>query len=113
MIRLVSLAKVKHWVNAVHDADDAKLDFMILAASQAVIDYLGLAESDFDLNSDGELDIGSDGNPVGVGPIEQAATAIMVAKLYDGMDPKELEYGRLPVEVTSMLYVRRRDLGVA
>jgi hypothetical protein len=113
VIRLVSLARVKHWVNAVHDADDAKLDLMILAASQAVMDYLGMSDSDFALDSLGEQEFDSDGNPVDVGPIEQAATAIMVGKMYDGMDPKDLEYGRLPIEVTSMLYVRRRDLGVA
>lgn len=99
MIRLVTLDRVKQWLGVIHDADDEKLDFAIQGASQAVINYLGLEEADFDAAA--------------VPEVEQIATAILVRKLYDGMDPAELQYGRLPVEVTSMLYIRRSQMGIA
>ena len=104
MSRLVSLDRVKHYLNMIHSHDDAKLDMLILAASEAVQDYLGgepIGEED------------SDGNVTGVPELEQVATAILVRKLYDGMTPDEMLYGRLPIEVTTMLYIRRRDLGLA
>jgi hypothetical protein len=103
MIQLITLDRAKEWLNIIHDHDDQKLYYMIGAASQAVLDYLGSEESEF-VDTDGHVDAPE---------VEQAATAIMVGKLYDGMDPKELEYGRLPIEVTSMLYPRRKDMGVA
>lgn len=114
MTRLVSLARVKHWVNSVHDADDQKLAWLIEAASAAVIDYLGASDVELgQFDSDGDQVFDSDGNPEGVPELEQVATAILVGKLYDGIDPKDLDYGRLPIEVTSMLYIRRREMGLA
>lgn len=113
MIRLVSLARVKHWLNVIHDHDDAKLNFAILAASRAVMDYLELADSDIEMDSDGAQIFDSNDDPEGVPEIEQVATAILVGKMYDGVDPKALEYGRLPIEVTSLLYIRKRQMGIA
>lgn len=110
MIRLVSAERAKHWLGFIHD--DERIDFAILGASRAVIDYLGV-EDDIYLGLGDEQEFDSDGSPIGVPEVEQIATAILVGKLLDGMDPKDIEYGRLPVEVTSMLYIRRRQLGVA
>jgi len=114
MIRLASLARVKAWNRVVHDFDDAMLDMAILAASAAVIDYLGGSEVTLgEFDSDGDQVFDMAGNPLGVPELEQAATAMLVGKLYDGMDAKELDYGRLPYEVTAMLYIRRREMGLA
>lgn len=112
MIILCSLQRAKQWLDVIHDFDDEKIQFQIAAASFAVLDYLGISESDL-LDSNGDQVIDSDGNPTDVEEVVQAATCLLVGKLYDGMDPKEMEYGRLPIEVTSMLYIRRQEMGFA
>jgi hypothetical protein len=111
MTRLVGLDRCKAWVNTGHDYDDAKLQFMIEAASHAVLQYLGITEDDLVLDSDGEQEFDSDGNPLDVHPIDQAATCLLVQHMYDGFQPGS--YGRLPDDVTSMLYIRRREMGLA
>jgi hypothetical protein len=114
MIRLVSLDRVKAFNRVIHDADDAMLDMSILAASAAVIDYLGGSEVELgEFDSDGYQVFDMAGNPLGVPDLEQVATAMLVGKMYDGFDSKDLDYGRLPREVTSMLYIRRREMGLA
>lgn len=109
-IRLVSLARCKAWVNTAHDLDDTKLTFQIEAASRAIMDYLGYSESDI-YGSDGDQEFDSDDNPIGINEVDQAATCLLVQHMYDGFEPDE--YGRLPRDVTSMLYVRRTEMGFA
>ena len=104
-VRLVDLERVKFLLNVVHAHDDIKLDLLTLAASQAVLDYLG---------TDYFALTGSDSSePEQVPEVEQIATAMLVGKLYDGWDPREVSQGRLPNDVEALLYIRKRELGIA
>ena len=101
MTQLVTLEQAKSWLGVIHSADDERIYFIISAASSAVLDYIDADASEV-LGADGRAD-----------ELLQAATLIMASKMYDGADPKELQYGRLPIEVTSLLYMRRQNLGIA
>jgi hypothetical protein len=104
-VRLVDLERVKFLLSVIHAHDDTKLELLILAASQAVLDYLGTTLEDL---------TGSDSSePDQVPEVEQIATAMLVGKLYDGWDPREAQAGRLPSDVEALLYIRKRELGIA
>jgi hypothetical protein len=116
MIRLVSLQRCKFFNRIFHSLDDEMIDLSILAASQAVLDYLGATfGTDLGLlDFDGNAEVDSDGNPLEVDEVEQVATAILAGKMHDGsLTASDLEYGRLPKEVTSLLYIRRKQMGFA
>jgi hypothetical protein len=112
MIKLVALERAKNWLRIIHDADDQRLEMAILAASQAVLDYLGIDADEF-LDSDGQQQLDSDGSPEGVDEVYQVATAMLVGKLVDGQDEKALPRGGLPQDVQMLLYIRKRQLGIA
>lgn len=104
-VRLVDLERVKFLLSVIHAHDDAKLDLLILAASQAVLDYLGTTL---------EALTGSDSSdPDQVPEVEQIATAMLVGKLYDGYDARDMVRGRLPPDVEGLLHIRRRELGIS
>lgn len=71
--------------------DDADLELKVEAASQAVINYIGLEQiSEFvDFNSDGEIDFNSDDEAVGVPSPIQSATLIILGMLYSDRDGRD------------------------
>ena len=112
MIRLITTEQAKFWLRIIHDGDDAKLEMAILAASQAVLDYLGIEPEEL-MDSDGNQLFDSEEKPVGIAEVEQVATAMLVGKLMDGQDEKALPRGSLPNDVQMLLYIRKRQLGIA
>lgn len=79
MVMLVSLVQASEHLRRDTDEDDSDLEIKIEAASQAVINYL--KEVDF-LNSFGEVDFDSAGNPLGVPRPIQMATLLILGGLY-------------------------------
>lgn len=113
---LVSLSKGKDHLRVDHDAEDSIIELYIKAASKAVLNYLKDGKDAFldstNLDSSGEVEVDSDGEPVGI-PFEvQAATLIMLGYLYknrdnnDGYDGASGQ-GVLPLPVTALLYMLR------
>lgn len=89
--------------------DDADLEAMIETASALVRNYLKSAADEF-LDSDGEVELDSDQQPVGIPPEVVGATKWLTAWLYrnrDGDAEDAFEPGFLPAPVTAMLYPLR------
>lgn len=92
---LVSLQQASDHLRRDTDDDDNDLILKINAASQAVLNYITV--KDF-LNSGGDVDFSSDGEPLGVPEPIQAAVLIVLGMLYidrDGQDFKEQNRPRL------------------
>ncbi len=83
MVMLVSLQQASDHLRRDTDDDDADLTIKIEAASQAVLNYIG--DQDF-IDSAGEVEVDSAGDPVGVPRPIQAATFILVGQLYIDRD---------------------------
>ena len=107
-LRLVTVDEARAWMKVFHDADDEQIDYAIIAASVAVTDYLDLT---FSWDSNDELVFLHGTTVVVLGYVEKIATLLLVRRLYEG-DMGALSYGRLPDDVTALLYVRRLNLGL-
>lgn len=86
MVMLVSLEQASVHLRRDTDDDDADLTIKIQAASQAVLNYIDPV--DF-IDSSGEPEFDSDGNPVGVPAPIQSAVLLIIGDLYadrDGVD---------------------------
>lgn len=79
MVMLVSLQQASDHLRRDTTDDDADLLIKVKAASQAIVNYI--SDHSF-LNSSGEPDFDSAGNPVGVPENIQAAVLILLGNLY-------------------------------
>jgi len=111
---LVSLYRAKNHLRMDHDAEDDMITMYIRAASAAVLNYLKDGADDFlnssSYDSNNEIVVDADGEPVGIPYEVQAATLLMVGHLYKGRDNNEggaFEQGYLPKPVTALLYPLR------
>jgi len=106
-VKLVSLDVMKEHLHVDHDADDDDIERKIEQASHAVIDYLHKTEADYELDDDGNVELGDDGEP-SVPFSERAAVTLMTEMLYSGAILEyDLEHGYLPKPVLNLLYIRR------
>lgn len=90
MVMLVSLEQASAHLRRDTDDDDADLTIKIEAASQAVLNYI--APVDF-LDSAGEPDFDSAGDPVGVPAPIQSAVLLIVGDLYTDRDMQNFREG--------------------
>lgn len=100
---LVRLKDVKAQLNVLHDDDDEALKLWIRAAEEAVLSYLG--DVGQDPWWDGDLVSGQD-----VPDRVQAGVTILTGYFYNSPDQDEggaFTHGRLPFQVTSVLYGMR------
>lgn len=106
MVALITLEEAKTLLNIPSDDEDAKLNILIPAASELVVNYLkDQADTLLGLDTGGELPTGSD-VPYAI----RMATALMVGILLndpDGDPNKYFERGYLPAPVTALLYPLR------
>lgn len=106
---LVSLEQGKRHLRVIIDDEDDDIELKIEGASAAVLDYLKSRASEF-LDSSGQVEIDSDGEPVGVPTNVQAAVLLMLGYLYKDRDTNAddaYERGYLPAPVTALLYPKR------
>lgn len=109
MIELVTLDQVKARLKVDGNVDDMNLQGLIYGASMMVLNYLNKTEADY-FNSDGVLDLNSDGFYDEVEPEVQVATIMLVGYLYrnpDGAESDGWDKGYLPTPVVSILYPLR------
>lgn len=121
MVMLVTLEQASDHLRRDTTDDNADLTLKIMAASNAVINYLKSA-SPYELERDSSGDIiydssgkpvpveDSSGNPV-VLPEVELATLYLIGVYYkdrDGETMKEWQHGYLPFPVTSILYPLRK-----
>ncbi|MFL1404190.1 head-tail connector protein [Marinobacter sp. M1N3S26] len=116
MTMLITLEDAKAQIRMDHDDDDALIDLLARAASEAVLGYLKSAADSF-LDSSGQVPV--DSNEVPVVPFRvKAATMILTAEMYknpEGLveDPIggaaqiTYGYGYLPRSVVALLYPLR------
>lgn len=115
MTMLVGLAETKARLRFDHDAEDADLTLLIQAASQMVLNYLKMDESEFagsEYDTDGDYPTDTDGVLIGMDafPDVRAATIYLVGVLKrdpDGAEMDKWEHGYLPRPVMAMLYTLR------
>lgn len=85
-LALTTIERLKKRLAILHDDDDDDLEFLILAASRAVVNYLDTrADAVLDLDSSGDLPSG-----VEIPPEVEAATLYLAGVMYrnkDGADP--------------------------
>lgn len=112
MAMLISLVKAKAHLRVDHDDEDDDIELKLLGASAAILDYLKDAATF--LNSDGDTDKDSNGDPQGVPFQVQAATLLMLGILYKNREPESEDpvdaqygYGYLPKSVVALLYPLR------
>lgn len=105
MVMLVSLQQASDHLRRDGNDDDADLTLKIKAASGAVLNYLKSGE-DF-LDSAGDVELDSAGDPLFVPEEVQAAVLILVGMFYDGSSREDWEPGYLPKAVTALLYPLR------
>ena len=108
-MKLITLEQASDYIRRDSADDDDDLEAMIEAASALVRNYLKSAVDDF-LDSDGEPDLDSAGNPVGIPAEVVGATKWLTAWLYRNRDrdeEKAFEPGFLPAPVMAMLYPLR------
>ncbi len=86
MVMFVSLQQASDHLRRDTSDDDDDLELKIKAASAAIINYVKTV--DF-LDSDGEVPIDSDGNPIGVPEEIQMAALILIGVLYADRDAKD------------------------
>lgn len=108
MVMLVSLQQASDHLRRDDDADNNDLTLKIKAASKSIIRYL--KDGATFLDSQGDVEVDSSGDPIGVPEDVQSATLIMLGWLYrdrDAMDDR-IEYATLPKAVTALLYPLRK-----
>lgn len=101
MVALVTLDNVKDRLKFDGNEEDLDLTLMIQGASEAVLNYLGLAHTVYD---------DSNGNAVDVPAAVVNAVLMLIGILKrdsDGADMKGWEMGYLPFPVTALLYPLR------
>ncbi len=99
---LVTVSEAKANLRIFHDDFDDEIGMFISAASEAIINHMGArAEFVLDLDSGGEISVGSV-----VPAVVKAATIYLVGALHRG-EADEFERGYLPNPVTAMLYPLR------
>lgn len=111
-IALISLAAAKEHIRIDEDADeDTDLQLKINAASQAVINYLkDRATVVLSLDSSGEPEQDSSGEPTGIPANVQMAVLLLTGIFYrdrDGQEMSKWAPGYLPPPVTALLYPNR------
>lgn len=105
---LVTLEQVKAHLRIVHSSDDDDLTGKTHAASAAVLAYL--KDGAVFLDSSGQVEVDSSGDPIGVPYNVQIATLIMVGYFNKDRDEdtdRAYETGYLPKPVTALLYPLR------
>lgn len=90
MIRLVSLEQASNHLRRDTIDDDSDLLDKIEAASRAVLNYID--DKDF-LDSDGQIDYESSGEPIGVPAPIQSAVLLIVGDLYTDRDQQNFREG--------------------
>jgi hypothetical protein len=105
MVKLVSLRQANRHLKVDNTDGDADMDDKIEAASALVLAYLGPAV-DF-LNSDGDVEEGTDGDPAGVPGLVRQAVLMQLGCFFNDREPGESLspivknllnlYGRSPV----------------
>lgn len=106
---LVSITTAKSHLRVDTFDEDNDITLKIHAASAAVLNYLKSGANKF-LDSNGEVEIDSSGEPVGVPYEVEAATLLMLGYLYKDRDENAegaYEQGFLPKPVTALLYPLR------
>lgn len=107
MVMLVSLADAKAQLQVDHDLQDSHIELLIHACSGAVLNYLKRDVTDLD--SDGTLEVDSDGIIVMEYEVS-LATLYLIGVMFrdrDGVDMADWEAGYLPRPVTALLYPLR------
>lgn len=118
MVMLVSLKQASDHLRRDTDDDDADLELKIEAASEAVLNYLKDSSAITFLDTAGEVETDSAGNPVGVPRAIQIATLMLVGIFYRDREGQsgssnsrssasEWRQGFLPPAITAVLYPLR------
>jgi len=109
---LVTLAQASEHLRRDTEDDNADLQLKITAASRRVLQYLG-DQAEF-LDSNGDVPVDSNGDPVDVPEHVQAATLLLIGDLYEQREggqtasvDSKFGYGYLPVGVVALLYQSR------
>lgn len=106
MVMLVSLEQASQHLRRDTTDDDADLTLKIQGASRTVLKYLK-GNTPF-LDTAGEVEFDTAGDPIGVPEDVQIATLILIASFYKYREGEEnLDYGRIPKAVSSLLYSLR------
>lgn len=107
---LVSLEKTKEQLKITWDDEDSFLIFLIRASSMAIVNYLKDQSSEF-LDSNGEVEIDSNDEPVGVPPDIQLACLFLVGYYHGHRGDDEQQFSlsavALPRPVMALLNMRR------
>lgn len=106
---LVSLDAAKSHLRVDNSDEDNDITLKIHAASGAVLNYLKSGANKF-LDSNGDVEIDSANDPVGVPYEVEAATLLMLGYLYKDRDENAdgaYAQGYLPKPVTALLYPLR------
>lgn len=111
MAMLVTLDEASSYVRRDTSDDDAELELLVQAASEAVLNYIkeNTVVSFIDSNGD-VIAEDSDGVAEDVPAVVKAATLYMTAWLYrhrDADPDKDFTHGYLPMPVISLLYPLR------
>lgn len=96
---LVSLQQASDHLRRDTSDDDADLMLKIVAASQAIVNYIGVARAAeiIEFDSAGEVEVDSNGDPVGVPEPIQLAVLIVLGDLYADRDGRDfIEGGTAP-----------------
>ena len=121
MTMLVTIEDFKARMRYTHDAEDADIELAIMAASEAVLNYLGLPHNAYDVpDSDSEMGSSSEGSSSDMGSSSEGymdvPAAVQQAVLYlagtfkrdpDGVEMADWEHGYLPKPVIALLYPLR------
>lgn len=111
MTMLVTVEDFKARMRYTHDAEDADIELAIMAASEAVLNYLGLPHNAYDVpDSDSEMGSSSSDGYMDVPAAVQQAVLYLAGTFKrdpDGVEAKDWEHGYLPKPVIALLYPLR------
>lgn len=119
MTKLVSLTQASEHLRRDTTDDDADLDLKIEAASEVVLNYLKDSPAVTFINTDGEVEEDTAGNPVGVPRAIQIAVLMLVGIFYRDREGQsgnsttrasasDWQTGYLPPAITAVLYPLRK-----
>lgn len=103
MVKLVTLQQASDHLRRDTTDDDADLSVKVMAASRAVLNYID--DHSF-LNSTGEPDYDSAGDPVGVPDPIHAAVLLVTADLYTDRDQENFRDGGTAPRVGEIIFSR-------